>query len=77
MNGLPLFAGDVFCGFPSQTLDCVEKRLLPDAPCIRHPESAYLQRANVDAMRKAGIRNGDIPVVRPDCDAGLSVGLRC
>lgn len=53
----------VACGFPSPAQDYVSTRISLDSALIRYPESTYLLRASGDAMRDAGIRDGDLLIV--------------
>lgn len=61
--GWPLLATPVPAGFPSPADDRVERRLSLDEHLIRHPESTFFVRVQGDALREAGIRDGDLLVV--------------
>ncbi|MFO1419705.1 MAG: translesion error-prone DNA polymerase V autoproteolytic subunit [Candidatus Competibacteraceae bacterium] len=61
--GWPLLATPVPAGFPSPADDHIERRLSLDEHLIRHPESTFFVRVQGDALREAGIRDGDLLVV--------------
>ncbi|MCU0608005.1 MAG: translesion error-prone DNA polymerase V autoproteolytic subunit [Candidatus Edwardsbacteria bacterium] len=61
--GWPLLATPVPAGFPSPADDHIERHLSLDEHLIRHPESTFFMRVQGDALREAGIRDGDLLVV--------------
>lgn len=60
---IPLFAGSVAAGFPSQAEDYKEKHIDLNEELIKHPSSTFLIRAQGDSMIGAGIFDNDLLVV--------------
>lgn len=61
--GWPLLDDAIPSGEPLPVTDAAEDRLSLDAHLIRNPEASFLVRVRGDALREAGLRDGDLVVM--------------
>lgn len=61
--GWPLLEDAIPSGEPLPITDAAQDRLSLDAHLIRNPEASFLVRVRGDALRGAGLRDGDLVVM--------------
>ncbi len=66
-RAIPLITFGLSCGFPSPSLDHIDKKIDLNEVLIPHPNSTYFGRAKGKSMINAGIEDGDLLVI----DRGL------
>ncbi len=60
---LPLLTFSLSCGFPSPSIDHIEKKIDLNEVLINHPNATYFGRAKGKSMINAGIEDGDLLVI--------------
>lgn len=60
---LPILTFGLSCGFPSPSIDHIDKKIDLNEVLISHPNATYFGRAKGKSMVNAGIEDGDLLVI--------------